>query len=796
MAVVAGAVLSLLLLVKVVDFGFFTAFDRPVDLIYDWGYAGIGIETLRDAVGTARANLAVAVMVVAGAALLVLPVLALLRVTRVAAGHRAGTLCAIAALGVVWARPPRRRRAGRVHERDRFVVREVRGVEISLQDHDVLAREIARDRFRASPGDRLLTSLRGKDVLLLFVESYGRVAVQGSSVSAGIGAVLDRGSAELQAAGFSSRSAFLTSPTFGGISWLAHSTLQTGVWIDSRRRYDQLVRSDRLTLSRAFKRAGWRTVAAMPQNKRTWREGSAFYHFDKVYDRRNVGYRGPGFGLPSMPDQYALLALQRRELGRRDRPPLFAEVALISSHAPWTRIPELLPWEDVGDGSIFARLPAQEPTEDDDDQARAYGRSIEYTLRTIVSFVRHYGDDELVAIVVGDHQPATSITGHGASHDVPISIIARDPKVLERIAAWGWEDGLRPDPDAPVWRMDAFRDRFLGAFGSSPGAADSRGDEPTRAAFDAALLRARMSAYAPGEFVGQESFMTAGEIRALALRAGIGPGVAVLDACCGLGGPGRLVARELGCAYLGVDADPGAVAIARRRAGDLPCRYAVAHLPPLPAGPFDVVLLLETMLAFADKDALVRGVAAALGPGGRFAFTLEEGPPLTAAERAAMPDADTVCLIPLGELIAWLEGAGLAVVWQEDHTRAHRATAQALAGAFAADAEAIAARIGPPRAGRAAHRPSAVDRVAGRGARAEARAGGGAAGRPNGPHDHGDRPGAEPVQSAAQPRPEGGPCRRWVDPAPRRGARGGRRRATASSAAIGISAASTYNAAS
>jgi SAM-dependent methyltransferase len=217
-----------------------------------------------------------------------------------------------------------------------------------------------------------------------------------------------------------------------------------------------------------------------------------------------------------------------------------------------------------------------------------------------------------------------------------------------------------------------------------------------RAAVEEALLRARTSAYAPGEFVGQESFMTAGEIRDLAVRAGVGPGVTVLDACCGVGGPGRFLTRELGCDYLGVDADPGAVALARRRAGELPCRYAVAHVPPLPAGPFDVVLLLETILAFADKDALVRAVAAALGPGGRFAFTFEEGPPLTASERAAMPRADTVWLIPLDQLLACLERAGLTATWREDHTHAHRATAQALADAFAADAEAIAARMGRP----------------------------------------------------------------------------------------------------
>ena len=215
-----------------------------------------------------------------------------------------------------------------------------------------------------------------------------------------------------------------------------------------------------------------------------------------------------------------------------------------------------------------------------------------------------------------------------------------------------------------------------------------------RAPFDRALHRARVSAYAPGEFVGQESFMTAGEIRALAARAGIGPGVTVLDLCCGVAGPGRFLTRELGCDYLGVDASASAVAIARERAGGLPCRFAVAQVPPLPAGSFDVVLLLETMLAFEDKDALVRAIAAALRPGGRFAFTLEEGPPLTTAERAAMPDADTVWLTPLDELAASLERAGLAVTWQEDHSRAHRATAQALADAFAADAADIAAQIG------------------------------------------------------------------------------------------------------
>jgi SAM-dependent methyltransferase len=215
-----------------------------------------------------------------------------------------------------------------------------------------------------------------------------------------------------------------------------------------------------------------------------------------------------------------------------------------------------------------------------------------------------------------------------------------------------------------------------------------------RAPFDRALHRARVSAYSPGEFVGQESFMTAGEIRALGVQAGIGPGVEVLDLCCGIAGPGRFLTRELGCSYVGVDASAGAVAIARERAGDLPCRFAVAHIPPLPTGMFDVVLLLETMLAFEDKDALAREIFPALRPGGRFAFTLEEGEPLTAAERAAMPNADTVWLTPLDEMLGTLERAGLVVTWQDDHTRVQRATAQALRDAYTADAETIAAQIG------------------------------------------------------------------------------------------------------
>jgi phosphatidylglycerophosphate synthase len=479
LAWVAGPGLGLLVIVKVLDMGFFATFDRPFNPVSDWSYAGIGTETLRDSIGRTNANLAVAVAVVLAVAVLILTTLAVSRLIRVAAANRRWSLRAVAALGAVWALSWA---FGAQFAPDAPVAstsaaglafHEVRAVRAGIEDHATFAREIGHDRFRNTPGDQLLTGLRGKDVIVAFVESYGKVAVQDSSFSPRIAALLDSGTRQLQAAGFSSRSAFLTSSTFGGISWLAHSTLQAGVWVDTQRRYDQLVKSNRLTLSVAFKRAGWRTVDDVPSNNRAWPQGSSFYHYDKVYDRRNVGYRGPTFTYASMPDQYVLAALQRLELSKRARRPLFAEVDLVSSHTPWTRIPHLIDWSDVGDGSIFNRVPVDKPTKaalwSDPDRVRAaYGQSIEYTLSSLVSFVEHYGDPNLVLVVLGDHQPATIVTGQGPTHDVPISVIAHDPKVLDRIAGWGWDDGLRPSSQAPVWPMSAFRDRFLGAFDSRP----------------------------------------------------------------------------------------------------------------------------------------------------------------------------------------------------------------------------------------------------------------------------------------------------------------------------------------
>ena len=209
-----------------------------------------------------------------------------------------------------------------------------------------------------------------------------------------------------------------------------------------------------------------------------------------------------------------------------------------------------------------------------------------------------------------------------------------------------------------------------------------------------ALERARATAYPAGEYVGQESFMQAAEVRRLALQARVGPGVSVLDLCCGVAGPGRMITAESGCHYLGVDHSASALATARQLAGKLPCRFEHVHLPPLPEGRFEVVFLLETMLAFPDKDALVREVARVLEPGGRFAFTVEEGRPLTGPERARMPAADTVWPVELPELTAALRKAGLTVTWWQEYSSSHHATATALLDCYRADSARIAAEIG------------------------------------------------------------------------------------------------------
>jgi hypothetical protein len=476
-AVAFGVVVGLLVIVKALDMGFFAVLDRPFEPLSDWSYFGPGLGVLGDSIGRAG-SIAVAI----GASALVVAVLtlmplAMVRVTGLVTRQRRLSARVVIGLAVVWVLcavtglqvvSGARVASTSAVDTVRDLVSQLRD---GIEDRARFEKEIRDDAFGDTPDDRLLTRLRGKDVLLVFVESYGRIAVQDSAFSPGVDDVLDDSTGRLGRAGYATQSAFLTSPTFGAASWLAHSTLQSGLWVDSERRYGQLLDADRLTLTDAFGRAGWRTVFDVPANTHDWPEGSSFYGFDQMYDSRNVGYNGPEFGYASMPDQYTLAELRRRELAAdADRPNVMAEVDLVSSHHPWVPLPEMVDWNDVGDGSVFDGMPEQGESESDvfadaDKVRAAYAKSIEYSIGALVSYLVTYPDPDLVVIMLGDHQPHTYVTGEHPGHDVPITVIAQDPEVMDRISGWAWQDGMNPDPDAPVWPMDAFRNRFLTAFG-------------------------------------------------------------------------------------------------------------------------------------------------------------------------------------------------------------------------------------------------------------------------------------------------------------------------------------------
>jgi hypothetical protein len=488
-----GIAIGVLAIVRALDLGFREALHRPFDPITDLRLLGPGLSTLRDSVGKGWATAAVAGAVLAAVVVPAVVVMSVIRVCRAVARRRALWGGAAGSLGALWVvcallgvqlvpdEPVASRSAAEL------TTQQVHDAVHNFRDLHEFRGELARrDAWSTRPAADLLTGLRGKDVIVVFVESYGRVAVQGSSFAPDIDALLDAGTERLRAAGFSSRSAFLTSPTFAGISWLAHATLHSGLWVDSQRRHDQLLASDRFSLPAAFARAGWRTVVDVPSNRNPWPEGRNFYHYDVDYDQHDVGYEGPKFSYAAIPDQYTLAAFERLELAP-GHAPVMGEIDLVSSHGPWTPLPHLLDWDRLGDGSVYDSMPAEgsAPAEvfGHTDEVRAlYAQSIQYSLSALISFVTtfHKQDDDLVLVLLGDHQPASIVTGPDASHDVPITIIAKDPAVMARTSSWAWDEGLQPSPHAPVWRMDAFRDRFLTAFGPAPGEAAAGAPTPPK----------------------------------------------------------------------------------------------------------------------------------------------------------------------------------------------------------------------------------------------------------------------------------------------------------------------------
>ncbi|MFE5921975.1 sulfatase [Streptomyces sp. NPDC056468] len=475
MAVVSGALLGLLTVLKFVDMGFYQVLARPFDLVLDWILLDDAAEFVRESFGRTGQVLAVVGVIALFVAVLVLMTLAMVRVTNLMVGHRFVAARTTLILGTAWITcmtlgiqvtgVPLATKGNA-----EFLNNRVEQVRAGLRDGRVFQKQAAVDAFAKTPPDQLLTGLRGKDVLFTFIESYGRVAIDDPAMAPQLDATLKEGTNRLKAAGFQSRSAWLKSPVTGAGSWLAHSTFLSGLWIKNQQRYRSLTTSDRATLNSYFRKTGaWRTVGVVPGVRRAWPEGK-YFALDHIYDSEHLGYQGPYFSWTPVPDQFSLEAFQRLEHGKKDREPIMAEIILASSHNPWSPIARMVDWDDLGDGSVFHQIKKEgtDPKEvwKDPERVRTeYRRAIEYSINSLTEWVERYGTDDTVLVFLGDHQPVPTVTAGSTSKDVPVTVVARDPKVLEKIADWHWTDGLKPAQNAPTWGMDKFRDRFMTAYG-------------------------------------------------------------------------------------------------------------------------------------------------------------------------------------------------------------------------------------------------------------------------------------------------------------------------------------------
>ncbi|MER6125550.1 CDP-alcohol phosphatidyltransferase [Streptomyces sp. NPDC001795] len=473
-----GIVLGVMTLLNLLDIGFNQYLGRGFNVILDWPLFSDAYSYLKDTLGGAGALGTLIAVIAIVLAVLVVSALAVVRLSNLMVRHRATTTRVVLVLSMVWmtCQSLSLQYQGVPVAADRTVsTLQFRSDNIrqTIRDEREFAKIAKVDAFGNTPASQLVPDLRGKDMIFTFIESYGRSAIEDPIMAPGVDKTLDDSTAALAKAGFHAKSGWLTSATYGGSSWLGHSTFLSGLWIDNQNRYRTVTASDHLSLTKAFKKTGaWDTVGIMPGVQKGWPEAK-FYGLDKVYNAFQMGYKGPKFSWSTMPDQYALEAFQRLEHSKKRDKPLMSEIILTSSHTPWAPIPQMVGWDQLGNGSIFdgiqkAGHPSSYTYTSDVHSKEEYGKSVQYSVTSLTQFLERYGNDNTVLVFLGDHQANAHVSGNRASHDVPCVIVAKDPKVLAKIADWGWSDGLRPAHNAPVWKMSSFRDRFLTAFGSTP----------------------------------------------------------------------------------------------------------------------------------------------------------------------------------------------------------------------------------------------------------------------------------------------------------------------------------------
>jgi hypothetical protein len=354
----------------------------------------------------------------------------------------------------------------------RLVTEQARFLRGLVAEREMFALELSasRDSYEAVP--RLLQGLGGRDVVLAFVESYGISALDDPRYAPVIEPRLEDMEDRLDEAGLELATGTLVAPSQGGQSWLGHGSILSGLWLHNQMRYDLLLGSDRQTLVDDFRAAGYRTAALMPAITMPWPEGTRF-GYDEIYAFADIDYRGPPLNWVTMPDQFTWSFLEHQIRSSGDGRPVFAELGLISSHAPWTPILDVIDdWDTIGDGSVFeAWRDAGERPEDlwrDADRVREqYALSVDYALHAATAYAERYGGDDLLIVVLGDHQPAPLITGEAAPRTVPVHVIAKDPGLLKPFRDWGFAAGAFPDPEQEALRMDAFRPWFISTFSGS-----------------------------------------------------------------------------------------------------------------------------------------------------------------------------------------------------------------------------------------------------------------------------------------------------------------------------------------
>lgn len=344
-------------------------------------------------------------------------------------------------------------------------------IRTTLRELRTFRAEVARDPFTGAEG---LFADIDRDVLVIYVESYGRTSFDTPFYAEVHQETLARYDTQLRDLGMTVASGFLSSPTHGGQSWLAHSTIANGMWIDNQTRYAAALSSGRETLFHHAANSGFRTAAVMPQITLDWPESRSM-GFETILAFDQLGYAGLPFNWVTMPDQYTLSAMDRLLRDGSDARPLFAQVALISSHAPWVPVPEVIPWEDIGDGTVFNEVAVSgDPPEvvwRDRERVRfQYRLAVDYALQSVFEYAVLHAEEPPLILVIGDHQ-AASFIGLDERREVPIHVIGPEHLVtpLAQIAP---SSGLLLDEDDPVIPMDALRDILLNAYSTQAQEAD------------------------------------------------------------------------------------------------------------------------------------------------------------------------------------------------------------------------------------------------------------------------------------------------------------------------------------